>query len=185
MRVAVHDGADRKAGERFLEPAAPEERIDLARLAFDRALDRGVVQHRDEVLVAQPRQRRLELQRFVERFVHELLDDLLPPRAERAASEAAAEPLDAGEADAVNLGRLAVEHCHARVLEDGGDLDLLPRLDVMVAEHADHRNAHRTELPGEAPRLFGKPVIGQVARQDEDVGGFRDLRKERLERSGL
>ena len=40
----------------------------------------------------------------------ELLDDRLAPRRERALAEAAAETLDAGDADAVRLARVAVEH---------------------------------------------------------------------------
>ena len=66
VRVAVEDRRHRVARERLLEAAAAEERIDLERLALDRLLDRRVVQDRDEPIGAQPRQRRLELQRFVQ-----------------------------------------------------------------------------------------------------------------------
>ena len=62
----------------------------------------------------QPRERRLELQRFVHRLVHELLDDRLAPRTERVTAEAAAESLDAGDADSLQLARVAVEHVEAR-----------------------------------------------------------------------
>ena len=79
------------------------------RLTFDRRLDRRVVEQGDELLVAQPRERGLELQRFVDRLADEPLDDLFAPRAERAAPEAAGESLHPGEADAVDLGGLAVE----------------------------------------------------------------------------
>ena len=67
---------------------------------------------------AQPRQRRLELQRLVDRLLDEVLDRLFAPRAERAAAEAAGKALDAGEADAVDFGRFAVEHRDAGVDED-------------------------------------------------------------------
>ena len=82
-------------------------------------------------------QRRFELQRFVHRFLYEMFDDLLAPRAECAAAEAARKPFDAREADAVHFGRFAVEDRHARVGEDLGDLVLLPRLVVVVAEDGE------------------------------------------------
>ena len=61
--VRVPDG---EAADRFLQTAAPEEGEDLRRLAFDRALDRRVVQDGDEPFRAQPRQCGFELQRFVD-----------------------------------------------------------------------------------------------------------------------
>ena len=47
MRVPVHDDADRIAGQRLLEPAAPEIGKDLERLPFDGVAHRGVVQDGD------------------------------------------------------------------------------------------------------------------------------------------
>ena len=88
------------------------------------------------MIVAKPRQRGLELQRLVDRFVHELLDDVLAPRPERAPAEAAGETLDSGEADAMNLGGVAVEDDHPGVGQDLGDLVLLAGLEVVIAEHA-------------------------------------------------
>ena len=100
MRVPVHDERDRIAIERLLEPARSEERIDFERLAFDGLLNRRIMQQREQMPRPQARQRRLELQRFIDGFAHELLDDRFSPRTERALAEAAAEPLDAGDADA-------------------------------------------------------------------------------------
>src|SRR5262245_59921792 len=48
VRVAVEHRADGKARDRIFEAAASEERIDVARLAFDGALDRRVVQQHDQ-----------------------------------------------------------------------------------------------------------------------------------------
>src|SRR5207244_4957695 len=103
VRVAVKDGVHAIAVERLLEARRPEEGVDLRRLADDRGVDRRVVQHGDLLRRAQPRQRGLELQRFLDRLVDELLDDLLAPRAELPPPEAAAESLHAGEADALDL----------------------------------------------------------------------------------
>ena len=184
MGVTVKDRADREAGERILEPAAAEERKDLERLAFDGGLDRRVVEQRDDVLVAQARERGLELQRFVDRFVHELLDDLFAPRTERPAPEAAGEALDAGEADPEDLGGVAVEHDDAGVLEDPGDLALLARFEVVVAEDGDDRNLDGgKQLLDEAARLFDQAVVGQVAAEDENVGRLANLGEQRLQRS--
>ena len=87
MRVAVEHGSDRKAIQRFLEAAAAEERIDLEGLTFDRCLNGGVVEDGDQSFGAETRQRRFELQRLVQAFVDELLNDLLAPGAERTPSE--------------------------------------------------------------------------------------------------
>ena len=89
---------------------------------------------------------------------------LFAPRAERAPAEAAGEALDAGEADAVDLGRVAVEHGDAGVGEDLLDLVLLARLVVVVAEHADHGNLDdRGDLAGEAraPPRAGRSRSGR------------------------
>src|SRR5215212_4083798 len=104
MRVAVENGRHAVAVERLFQARRAEERRDLRRLAHHRGVDRRVVQHRDLLRRAQPGQGRLELQRLVDRLPHELFDDVLAPCSQRAASEAAAEALYPGEADAVHLG---------------------------------------------------------------------------------
>src|SRR3954466_12147446 len=118
VRVAVEDHGDRIAADRLLEAARSEERVNLERLTVDRRLDRRIVEQRDDLFGPQPRQRRLELEGLVDRFVHELLDDGLAPRRERVPSEAAAEALDAGDPDAGELARVAVEDDHAGVAQN-------------------------------------------------------------------
>ena len=66
----------------------------------------------------QPRQRGLELQRLLHGLVHEVLDDLLAPRSERASAEATAEAAHPGKPDSMKLPRVAVEHVHADIRED-------------------------------------------------------------------
>ena len=92
---------------------------------------------------AQPRERRLELQRFVHRFAHELLDDRLAPRPERALAEAAAESLDARDPDAAHLARVPVEHGQAAVGENLTHLVGFTRLDIVVAQHGSGGNPQR------------------------------------------
>ena len=81
MRVAVKDGADAVAVDRLFEPARSEIRKDFRRLAFHRRANRRVVQHRDALLRAQPGERGFELQRLVDRLLHERFDRVLAPRA--------------------------------------------------------------------------------------------------------
>src|SRR5205814_7416841 len=115
MRMAVKDHRDGIAADRLLEAARAEERMNLERLAFDGLKDGRVVQQRDEMLAAQARERGLELQGLINRFTNELLDDRLAPGRQRVAAEAAAEPLDARDADALQLACVAVEHVHAGI----------------------------------------------------------------------
>ena len=114
--------------------------------------------------------------------MHELLDDRLAPRAERAPAEAAAEPLDAGDADAVHLARVAVEDQRPRVDENLPDLVLLARLDVVIAEHRGDRDAKR-QLAREHARFLGQPVVGQIAGEQQHLGRFGDAREQGLKRA--
>src|SRR5437879_3577918 len=97
VRMALKNGRDLKPRERILETARAEEREDLQRLALDRVANRRIVHEHDPLRRFQSRERGLELERFLDRLVHEVLDDLLTPRPERAAAEAAAESAHAGE----------------------------------------------------------------------------------------
>jgi hypothetical protein len=54
--------------EGFLEPAGTEKRDDLERFAGDRRADRRGVENRDAMDGAEPRERRPELQHFIDRF---------------------------------------------------------------------------------------------------------------------
>ena len=119
MRVAVEDGGDGKAPDRLFESAAAEERIDLAaaRLRPCPGSARSAGPRSSRSL----RRRASADSSFSassDRFVHELLDDVFAPRTERATAEAAGEALDAGKADPVNFGRVAVEDDDPGIDED-------------------------------------------------------------------
>src|SRR5207253_4611482 len=129
--MTVKDGAHAIAIDRFFEPGRSEEGDDLGRLALNGRLNWRVVQNGDPLRRSKSRQCRLELERLFDCLVHEFLDDLLAPRAERAASETAAEAFHPGEADTIDLRGIAVKHCHARVGEDLHDLALFAGFEIV------------------------------------------------------
>src|SRR6185437_3812288 len=137
--MAVKHRGHLEPGQRIFQSTRSEKWKDLGRLAFHRGTDRRVVQQRDAMLHRQSGQRRLELERLLHRLVHEVLDDLLTPRPERASSESTAEAAYAGEADAMKFPGVAIEHVHADVAQHLRDVALLIRLEVVIPEHADHR----------------------------------------------
>ena len=133
--------------------------------------------------VAQPRERRFQLQRFVDGFANEPLDDLLAPGSERPPPEAAAKSFHAGKTDAADLDGVAIEHGEARVHEDFPHVVLLIRFVVVIAEHGHHWNLQDTrELAHQCSSFVDKTVVGEVAAQREDVGRLADLGQERLKR---
>src|SRR5262245_57618638 len=140
MCVAMEYRRDSQAIDWLLETARSQVGEDLPRFAFNGTADRRVVKDRNPLRRAQPRQRRFELQRFVHGLLHERLDRGLSPRAERAASEAAAEALHAGEADAPDFRRFPVEHGDAGIPKDLHDFTLLAALEVVIAQHGDDGN---------------------------------------------
>ena len=69
-----------------------------------------------------------------------------------------------------DAGLVAVEHPDAGLAQDLPDLVLLAALEVVVAQHADHRDAHRAvDLARQALRLLGQAVVGQVAAEHQHV----------------
>ena len=131
----------------------------------------------------QARQRRLQLQRFVDGFAHELLDDRFAPRTERARAETAAESLDAGDADAQGFVRVAIEHDDAGVSENLPHFVALARFEIVVAENGHDRQMNRRQLARKHARFIGESVVRQVAGDQQKVGRFGNLREERLKRA--
>src|SRR6266852_2777133 len=181
MCVAVKDGADAVAIDRLFETARSEIRKNLRRLSFDGGADWGVVQQRDALPRAQPRERGLELERFVNGFLHECLDRPFAPRAERAAAEAAREALDAGKPDTLYFRRFPIEHGDAAVDENLPDLVGLAAFVVVVAEDRDDRDLHRSrELADEHACLIGQSVVREIAAQQQHIRRRADLTEERM-----
>src|SRR5437667_9924101 len=156
MRVTVEDGADTVAIDRLLQASGSKEGDDLRRLALDSGLDRRVVQDGDSLRRSQPGQRGLELERFFDGLMHESLDDVLSPGAQRSSPEAATESFHAPESDAVDLDRIAIQHGHTGIGQDLGDLVLFARFEVMVSKNADGRYAQGSgDVLGQQARFLG------------------------------
>ena len=99
---------------------------------------------------AKARERRLELQRFVDRFAHELLDRRFAPRTERAAAEAAAEALHTGESHVFeDEGFAFVENRDLRRPQDLPDFFHVPALVVVIPKHGHDRNPARAQVIGQ------------------------------------
>src|SRR5688572_8414582 len=105
------------------------------------------------------REGRLELEHLLQRFMLELLVDGFSPGTKGAPAEPAAEPAHPSEAYAVDLVRIAVEHANAGVREDFDDLQLLPRLEVVISEDSYHRDLEAgRQVLGQDSRLLGQSV---------------------------
>ena len=81
----------------------------------------------------------------------------------------------------LHLAGVAVEHRHAGRFEDVAHLVLFARLEIVVAQHADHRDVDRAQLPRQDLRLLGQAVIGQVAAQQQHVRRLGRLGQQRLQ----
>src|SRR5690606_23675417 len=102
----------------------------------------------------------------------------------RTAAEAAREALHAGKTDPVDLCRIAVEYRDTRILEDGLDLLLPVGLAIVIAQYRDRGDLESVRhLARERSRFVRQAEVGQIARDDEDVRGIRDLREQRLQRA--
>ncbi len=108
---------------------------------------------------------------FVYRLRHEPLDRRLAERAEHPAAKSARESLHSGEAHAADLAGLALQQMHARLANDGGNLLRRIAFIIVVAQHGDDRDGAEAETFGQDFRLAGLAEIGQVAAQNEYVGG--------------
>src|SRR5438046_10589075 len=104
------------------------------------------MEQRDEARRPQPRERRLELQRLVDRLADELLDNRFAPRPQRALPEPAAETLHPRDPDAAQLAGVAVEYMQAAIDENLAHFVGLARLQIVIAQHGRRRNPQRRQL---------------------------------------
>src|SRR3990172_8583903 len=79
MGVAVERDGDRVPQQRLLETAGPEERKYFLRLPLNGFPDGRVVKDGDALAARELREGRLELERLLDRFPSESLEDLLTP----------------------------------------------------------------------------------------------------------
>src|SRR5262249_14940726 len=130
--VAVEHGRYAVALQWLGETAATQKGENLPRLAFDRVLDRRIVEDGDALGHAPTGQGRFQFHCLVHRFLHETLDDVFAPGAEGGPAETAGEALHTREADALDLAGVAVEHAHTGVEEDFPNLVLLTGLEIVI-----------------------------------------------------
>src|SRR5262249_44577268 len=140
MRVPVKGRRHAESIQRLFEAAASQKRMDLARLALDGFLDRGIVKERESSLDPHLRERGLELERFLDRVPHELLHNLLAPGLEHASTEPRRESLHACEAESPELHRIAVQDPDRRAPERGLDFLLLIGMKVVISQNGEDRN---------------------------------------------
>ena len=143
MRVSMHDERDGISIERLLQPARSEKRVNFERLAFHGLLDRRIMQQRKQMPRSQARERCLQLQRFVDGFPNELLDDGFSPRTERALPEAATKSFDSGDADSVRLIRITIENDDSWSYDETSTITHERHGDVL--EHTDRNRLHRVD----------------------------------------
>jgi hypothetical protein len=179
--VAMKDRVHGIPGQRLLQPARAEVRVDLERLTLDRPLDGRVVHQHHPPLRPDPRQRGFEFECLVQRLPHERLDRRLAPRTEGAPPEPPAEPFSAAESDPLDLTGGPIQDLHARVAQNARDLRRLVRLVVVVAEDRDDRDFEARKLPGQVARFGRLAVVGQIAAERQHVGIGGDPLEQRLE----
>ena len=74
-----------------------------------------------------------ELERLFNGLMYELLDQILSPGRQRAATISPRKSFDAGEADTLYFPRFAIENDNAGFRQNGFNFLLLPRMKVMIA----------------------------------------------------
>jgi hypothetical protein len=114
----MKNGFDPKAIDRLFQPAGAEEGENFGILSGHGRADRRIMQQRDPSIGLQFAERLLEAQRLVDCLLHELFDQRFAPGIEHSPAETAAKTADAGESDAADFDRFAIEDCHSSGLHD-------------------------------------------------------------------
>lgn len=108
-------------------------------------------------------------------------DQPLTPGAKRPPSKPSGESLDPGEPDAEHFVRLSIEDVNSGVTQDPGNLALLARLVVMVAQHGHDRHRDRPQRLSHEPSLFRVSPVGQVTAEGKHIGLLRYLAEQDLQ----
>ena len=101
------------------------------------------MQDGDALQCAQLDQSRLQLSRFLDRFVHEAFDHIFAPRLQSPIAESTCETLDTSKANIKRFVGIAIQYVNAGILQQTPNFGLFSRLIVVVAQHANCRNADR------------------------------------------
>ena len=181
MRVPVEHHGHGIAVERLLEAAGAQKRVNLERFALDGFLYGRIMQERHERARPQPCERRLELERFVHRLTHELLDYAFAPRRKRVLAEPTAEAFDPRHADAGKLACVALEHHETGVSHDRRDLFGVAGLKIVIAQDGRGRHSKRPELFRQHASFVLQSVVREVAGDEQHIGRFPYAVEDRLE----
>jgi hypothetical protein len=170
VRMPMEHHVDRMTVQRLFQPAGAKVRVDLQRLALHRPLDWRIMKHCNALGRSQPGQGPLELVRLINRLLYEALDGRLAPRTQGRAPEPAQEALGAGNTGALLLVSLTIQHLDPGLCQDFADLDMLPGLEIVVAQHRDNGNFDGvSQLGDENVRLFGQAIVSEIAAQQEKI----------------
>ena len=83
----------------------------------------------------------------------------------------------------MQLAGVAIEQVDAGVREDATHLAFLSRLHIVVAQHGRRGDAQGGQLLREDGRLLGQSVVGEIARDKQYVGRFRNPGEQGLKRA--
>ena len=124
----------------------------------------------------EPRERRLELERFLTASCTNALMIFSPHGPSAPRPNPPQKPRMPAKPTPRNLPRVAVEHVHADVAEDLHDLVLLSDSKSWLPSTATTGIFTGARSLREHPRLLGESVVGEVAAEHEHVGRLGDLR---------
>ena len=149
LAVALAEGADLLVPGRYAPRTTPAEESTILVDGYTVTLDGGL---------------------------HERFDRRLAPAVEHPAVEAAGEASHPGEADALDLHTVTVEHANAAFFQDLHQFLDVAGLVVVVAEDGEDRDAQvHLQVVHDVASLLGCAVVRQVAAEQQHVGGFGDL----------
>jgi hypothetical protein len=162
--VTVKNCGDAEAVDRFLETAATEKRVDFWIFTDESSPNRGVMQNGNPPIGLEFRQRLLESHDVIDCFLNELYDERFAPRIQHPAAEPAGECANAGETNARDFDRFAVEDVDTGAVEHFADKLRFAGLKIVVPKHRDYRDAEsRADVSDELFGFFGQAVISQIA----------------------
>src|SRR5512146_2528116 len=122
-----------------------------------------------------------QLDRFVDGFTHEELDDILSPGLKRAAVKSAGKTLYSCKPDTLDLVGFPIKQSDTCLLQNVTHLVLPAGFEVVIPQDADDRNLHGIgEVSGKLFRFFGKSGIGEVAQEEKNIYRRGDLGKSGL-----
>ena len=143
MRVSVNSEDRLMTVDDFRKASTAQVRIDLLGLTFHRGDNGGVVRNDDSLLGAQHGKRALELERFIDRALHEGFHFRFAKCGKNSATKPAEKALCSCKSDTITFVAAAVEELHAFSDHHLREFLVLAGLVIVVTEyrhdgHAPH-----------------------------------------------